>query len=163
MFREKIQVAARTLHVQRKIQSDRHGEAKRYEEGTRVWIKLHRRSDASRRLTRKIHLVYDGPYVILREIRRNAYLIGDENGSAIGIYNSRQIRPHRETRYAQQEARIDALRACTFVPRGVLREVNRTFVRETDRDVEVIDVKSGESSPEILFEHEVRSIAEFSR
>ncbi|KMQ90096.1 pol polyprotein [Lasius niger] len=113
-YRERLQMAARTLQrraSQRKTQSDRHGEAARYEVGSSVWVKLHRRSDASRRLTRKIHLVYDGPYTILREIRRNAYLIGDSDGNALGTYNSRQLRPHREARYGPPGiARIDMLR-----------------------------------------------------
>lgn len=60
-------------------------------------------------MTRKIHLAYDGPYSILREIRRNAYLIGDADGNAIGTYNSRQLRPHREARYRADVARIDML------------------------------------------------------
>lgn len=80
---------------QRKVQSDKHREAERYTEGAPVWIKLHRRSDASSRLTRKIHLVYDGPYMIVREVRKNAYLVADSDNNVLGTFNSRQLRPHR--------------------------------------------------------------------
>ncbi|XP_067209970.1 CAP-Gly domain-containing linker protein 1-like [Linepithema humile] len=51
---------------------------------------------ADGRLTRKIHLVYDGPYRIREVIRRNAYLIESLDGDVIGAYNARQMRPHRE-------------------------------------------------------------------
>ncbi|KMQ84865.1 hypothetical protein RF55_16987 [Lasius niger] len=97
----RIEVARQTLKAraqQRKIQTDKHGEAEVYEEGSKVWIKLYRRSDANRRLTRKIHQVYDGPYRIRQEVRRNAYLIEDEEGNTLGTFNSRQIKPHREAK-----------------------------------------------------------------
>ena len=102
----KIQKATETLQKrasQRKIQTDKHGEADRYESGTQVWVKLHRRSDASRRLTRKIHLVYDGPFVIRHEVRRNAYVVEDHEGNDIGTYNSRQLKPHREAKMKPAE------------------------------------------------------------
>ncbi|XP_036147363.1 uncharacterized protein LOC118647170 [Monomorium pharaonis] len=98
-IQQKIVQAAEILKrraAQRKVQTDKSEEAKPYEEGDRVWIRLHRRSDASRRLTRKIHLVYEGPYVIGRIIRPNAYLVVDEENQAIGVFNSRQLKPHRE-------------------------------------------------------------------
>ncbi|KMQ84185.1 hypothetical protein RF55_18237 [Lasius niger] len=99
---EKIEIAKETLQRrarQRKIQTDKHGEAKEYQPGDKIWVKLHRRSDANRRLTRKIHLVYDGPYSIQKEVRKNAYLVQDEHGNVLGIYNSRQIKPHREAKW----------------------------------------------------------------
>lgn len=122
----------------------------------KVWVKLHRRSDASRRLTRKIHLVYEGPYVILREIRRNAYLVGDEHENAIGTYNSRQLRPHRESQYNPHVARIDVLRVVkgfTEVPKRILREIEYPScnVENTrSREIEIVNVETGDSSPEIL-------------
>ncbi|KMQ88181.1 retrovirus-related pol polyprotein from transposon [Lasius niger] len=102
---EKIIAAKETLRrraQQRKVQTDKHGEAKEYEPGQRVWVKLHRRSDANRRLTRKIHLVYDGPYIIQQEVRKNAYLIRDDQGNVLGTYNSRQIKPNREAKLEPQ-------------------------------------------------------------
>lgn len=56
-----IEFAARKLEYrmnQRRRQAEKYGEAERYTIGRKVWIKLHRRSDKSRRLTKKIHLVY---------------------------------------------------------------------------------------------------------
>lgn len=76
-------------------QAAKHGVAGEYLPGQQVWVKLHQRSDASRRLTRKIHLVYQGPYKVLRVIRRNAYLIADRDENPIGVHNSRQLRPYR--------------------------------------------------------------------
>lgn len=93
---------------QRKRQTDKHGEADRYQPGTKVWVKLHRRSDANRRLTRKIHLVYDGPYVVRNEVRRNTYLIKNMDGHIVGTFNSRQIRSHRETK-CNQIARVNMI------------------------------------------------------
>ncbi|KYN22298.1 hypothetical protein ALC57_05306 [Trachymyrmex cornetzi] len=72
--------------------------APQYREGDLVWCKLHRRSDANGKLTRKIHLVYRGPYRIRRVVRMNAYEIEDMDRRSIGVYNSRQLRPHRESR-----------------------------------------------------------------
>lgn len=95
--REKIQRHLQEKATVRKKQTDKHGPAKEFETGDKIWIKLHRRSDASRRVTRKIHLVYQGPYKINRVIRKNAYLIESLDGQKIiGTYNARQIRPHRE-------------------------------------------------------------------
>lgn len=79
--KDKIKNAATKLEIrarERKRQTDKHGEAEQYDRGKKVWIKLHRRSDANRRITWKIHLVYDGPYRIKREVRRNAYVVEDE-------------------------------------------------------------------------------------
>lgn len=38
----------------------------------------------------------------MREIRRNAYLIADESNNVVGVYNSRQLRPYRETKLKEQ-------------------------------------------------------------
>ncbi|XP_024887669.1 myb-like protein V, partial [Temnothorax curvispinosus] len=43
----------------------------------------------------RIHLVYDGPYRVAREVRENAYLIESLDGQPKGVYNSRQLRPYR--------------------------------------------------------------------
>jgi len=67
LLERKIESAANFLKKragQRKKQTDKHGEAEVYTQGQKVWVKIHRRSDASRRLTKKIHLVYDGPFQI---------------------------------------------------------------------------------------------------
>lgn len=82
----------------RKRQIDKHGEAEVYHPGTCVWIKVHRRSDVSRRLTKKIHMVYDGPYVIREEIRPNTYAVENAEGDAIGVFNSRLLKSHREAK-----------------------------------------------------------------
>ncbi|KMQ90342.1 s68306 pol retrotransposon woot [Lasius niger] len=116
-LRDRLQMATETLRAraqQRKIQADKHGVAHRYEVGSKVWVKLHRRSDANRRVTRKIHLVYSGPYSILREIRRNAYLVGDSDGRVVGAFNSRQLRPHREARLDPEVVRIEAIDAIAY-------------------------------------------------
>ncbi|KAM0726175.1 Transposon Tf2-6 polyprotein [Formica fusca] len=100
ILNKRIETATQTLKKraqQRKTQTDKHGQAEVYETGTKVWIKLHRRSDANRRLTKKIHLVYDGPHRIRREVRKNAYVVEDLEGNALGTFNSRQLKLHRET------------------------------------------------------------------
>ncbi|XP_024883985.1 trichohyalin-like, partial [Temnothorax curvispinosus] len=95
---ERIQQAKDRLASQarkRKVQADKHEVASRLQPGDGVMVKLHRRSDANRRLTRKIHLVYDGPYRVAQEVRENAYLIESLDGHPKGVYNSRQLRPYR--------------------------------------------------------------------
>ena len=72
--------------------------APQYRMGDLVWYKLHRRSNANSKLTRKIHLVYDRPYQIRNIIRRNAYELADLDGQSIGVFNSRQLRSHLEAR-----------------------------------------------------------------
>lgn len=101
IYEGKIQRTAEFLRkraAQRKVQTDKHREADIYQPGTKVWVKIHRGSDASRRLTRKIHLVYEGPYIIRNEIRPNAYTVEDEDGNTVGVFNSRLIKPHREAK-----------------------------------------------------------------
>ncbi|XP_018361350.1 PREDICTED: uncharacterized protein LOC108760067 [Trachymyrmex cornetzi] len=58
--RENLRMAAK----KRLKQFEKTTTAPEYRVGDLVWCKLHRRSDANRRLTRKIHLVYRGPYRI---------------------------------------------------------------------------------------------------
>lgn len=74
--------------------------ARLYRVGEYVWTKLHRRSDQQRKKTRKLFLIHQGPYRIKREVRPNTYLI-EEIGPRkriIGVYNMRQMRPHRIAR-----------------------------------------------------------------
>lgn len=123
---------------QRKKQADKHEEATVYQPGTKVWIKLHRQSDANRRLTRKIHLVYDGPYVIQKEIRKNAYLIGDTEGNVLGAYNSRQIKPHREAEL-NPEAHINMM-----TPKRKIKNIPRRNITENiqlNKDAKQTDIE----------------------
>lgn len=109
-WQRKIEEASTNLKnaaLKRKKQSDKHPERGQYQVGDLVWLKIHRRSDASRRLTRKIHLVYDGPYQILQIIRRNAYLLGTLEGEAVTSANSRQIKPHKAARLQRDEEQRD--------------------------------------------------------
>ncbi|XP_071574667.1 uncharacterized protein [Temnothorax nylanderi] len=97
--RERVAEAAR----KRKIQADKHGTAE-YREGQEIWIKLHRRSDASRKLTKKIHLVFEEPYRVQRIIRPNAYLAEDLDGQTMGVFNARQLKPNRIARLRGDES-----------------------------------------------------------
>lgn len=110
-WEEKITKARETLEKQaqkRANQAAKHQTAEIYQPGDRVWVKLHRRSDASRRLTKKIHLVYNGPYMIIQELRRNAYLIGDLQGQPRGAYNIRQLRPDRQAKLKPEDQSEDS-------------------------------------------------------
>ncbi|KMQ83166.1 retrotransposable element tf2 protein type 3 [Lasius niger] len=132
----KIEEAAQTLQKraqQRKKQTDKHGEADTYQPGDKIWIKLHRRSDANRRLTRKIHLVYDGPYVVRAEVRKNAYLVEDGEGTTLGTFNSRQIKPHREAKL-KPIAEINMLRAKQEIKRIARMDIEK-FVKDV-KDVQ---------------------------
>ncbi|XP_018405229.1 PREDICTED: uncharacterized protein LOC108781678, partial [Cyphomyrmex costatus] len=99
---ERIRIAREKLKERanvRKRQFEKTTTVESYRRGDLVWCKIHRRSDARRRTTRKIHLVYDGPYRIRNVVRRNAYELEQLNGTFFGVYNSRQLRPHRASRY----------------------------------------------------------------
>lgn len=54
-------------------------------------------------------MVYDGPYRIKREVRRNAYVVEDLKGNVVGTYNSRQLRPNREAKL-KPIVKINAIR-----------------------------------------------------
>jgi len=66
-----------------------------------------RRSDKSRNLIKKIHLVYEGPYQIKEKIKPNAYLIQDLEERVIGVYNARQLRSHRDPEYKEIDCVYD--------------------------------------------------------
>lgn len=108
---EAARESLRRAEEKRRRHAEKHRVARPYEVGDRVWVKLHHRSDTSRRVTRKIHLVYDGPYRIIRILRRNAYLVEDVNGQPTGAYNTKQLRPDKETklqdRYGLMEESTD--------------------------------------------------------
>lgn len=92
---------------ERKKQADKHLTAPVYREGTRVWVRIHRKSDSFRKIARKLHLLYEGPYRIKGQVKPNAYLIVNEDGKTLGIYNSRQLRPHREPRELREDPDTD--------------------------------------------------------
>ncbi|XP_012542751.2 uncharacterized protein LOC105840381 [Monomorium pharaonis] len=146
---EKIETARENLKenaAKRKRQADRKLHAKEYEQGERVWVKLHRQSDASRRVTRKIYLVYDGPYRILRVLRKNAYLIGDDEGNVIGAFNARQIRPHRESQFRPDNGQTDSN---TEQPDG--NGDNREINDPTDQsEIEISDSDRGEETVRLV-------------
>lgn len=48
-----------------------------------------------------IYLVYESSYQIKEEIRPNAYLIEDLDERTIGVYNSRQLKPHKDPQYKE--------------------------------------------------------------
>ncbi|KMQ91596.1 reverse ribonuclease integrase [Lasius niger] len=141
---EEARETLKTRAQQRKRQTDKHGEAEVYEEGKKVWIKLHRRSDANRRLTRKIHLVYDGPYKISREVRRNAYLIEDQDGNTLGTFNSRQLKPHREAKL-KPTAQINMMKS-----NNEIGKISKKEISEFAKAIRQRRTDEGEQSEEIL-------------
>jgi len=55
-----------------------------------------------RKLIKKI-LVYGGTYQIRNVVWMNAYELADLDGQSIEVFNSRQLRPHREARLRERE------------------------------------------------------------
>lgn len=94
---------------ERRRQTEKHGVAPVYREGADVWVRLHRRSDSYRKVTRKLHLLYDGPHVIAKQIKPNAYLIARKDGGTLGVYNSRGLRPHREPMLLREDPEYGGL------------------------------------------------------
>lgn len=48
---------------------------------------------------RKLYTLYEGPYRIRMMIRPNTYVIENLRGFTKGVYNARQIRPHRAPKW----------------------------------------------------------------
>ncbi|XP_018314212.1 trichohyalin-like [Mycetomoellerius zeteki] len=97
---------------------------------------MHRRSDASRKLTKKIHILFDGPYQIVRIVRRNAYVIADLDDNEIGVYNSRQIRPHREAQYRPTQEELEDDNEDSTRPQG---ETQNDEERQSEENFESIE------------------------
>lgn len=60
--------------------------------------------------------MYDGPYIVQREVRRNAYPVQDDQGNILGTYNSRQMKPHREAKL-EPYAEINVIQSKEEIPR----------------------------------------------
>lgn len=91
----------------RKKQADKHGWTLPYQEGDLIWTKTHRLSDKSRNKMRKLYILYEGPYRIRMAIRPNAYVVETLRGFTKGVYNARQIRPHREAKWSLKYGQND--------------------------------------------------------
>lgn len=124
------------------MQTDKHGEAEVYQPGSKVWIKLHRRNDANRRFTRKIHLVYDGPYIVRNEVRRNAYVIENKNGNALETFNSMQLKPHIEAAL-NRRVEINMVKTSKEIRRIKIGEI-QDFVLDMQQMSEKEKVQKGE-------------------
>ncbi|KMQ92275.1 retrotransposable element tf2 protein type 3 [Lasius niger] len=148
--KEKISQHLKKKARARKRQTDKHGAAKDFEPGDIVWVRVHRRSDASRKVTRKIHKVYDGPYRVREIIRRNAYLVEDIEGNAIEAYNARKLRPHREARLKTTGEEGEEIRGVVGMIRVIpeyrlkIRDeahrkipMNKETTKEFERNVEI--------------------------
>lgn len=82
---------------ERKKQADKHEVAAELEPGVKVWVKTHRKSNKRKKLKDKLLLVYEGPYVVRRVVRRNAYLVETLDGNVHGVeYDVAVIRHARE-------------------------------------------------------------------
>ncbi|KYQ53676.1 hypothetical protein ALC60_04801 [Trachymyrmex zeteki] len=135
----KIEIARHSLEIaarKRKAQQDKRQIARDYEIGDLVWIKMHRRSEASRKLTKKIHILFDGPYQIVHVVRRNAYVIADLDDNEIGVYNSRQIRPHREAQYRPTQEELEDDNEDSTRPQG---ETQNDEERQSEENFESIE------------------------
>lgn len=156
---EEIKRHLKKKAADRKRQTDKHGEAKEYKIGDMVWVRLHRRSDASRRITRKIHLVYQGPYKIKEIIRKNAYLI-DLNGQTIGTYNSRQLRPHRESKFKINREHDESSQQQNAIRIGVIRvKPIRTLKHEqsTQNPIKITELRTEPDNTNIEIKEEIVS------
>lgn len=138
----KIRLAGRKLAKmarKRKRQADKKQSATMYRPGDQVWIKLHRRSNATRGITKKMNLLYEGPYRVQSEIRPNAFLFEDEEENMLGMFNSRQLRPHRTAKMFMQpedEVTEEIAEICVLEIQNYERDTNgsngNTAVYEED-------------------------------
>lgn len=130
------------------LQIDKHGEKEAYQPDDKVWVKVHRRSDANRRLTKKIHLVYKGPFVIQSEVRKNAYVVKDSDDNVIGTFNSRQLRPYRETKL-KPTVRINMMEPEMEIKRIPQREVEKyiTNLKNKKRETLTVEEPMASSTP----------------
>lgn len=97
---------------ERKKQADKKEVAPEYGPGVKVWIKVHKHSDKQKNRTNKLYPLYEGPYIIDSRVRQNAYLVEKLDGTKLGTYNSRQLRPHREAKFKvrSEEVNINMIR-----------------------------------------------------
>lgn len=87
--------------------------------------------------------MYDGPYVIHSEVRPNAYVVGNEDGDAIGVFNSRMLRPHREPKL-KSAAEINMIEVAEDHETARTRTVYE-FCRDLKKKVQIND-QEGESA-----------------
>lgn len=64
-------------------------------------------SSQQRGVTKKLFPLYEGPYVVTREVRKNEYLVTDADGRIKGVHNARNLRPHREAKRNRGEWEIE--------------------------------------------------------
>ncbi|XP_018317937.1 trichohyalin-like [Mycetomoellerius zeteki] len=100
---EKARIKLRLAAEKRRRQFDKTTTAKPYQEGDRVWCKVHRRSEKRKQWSKKLQAIYEGPYRISRIPKPNAYEVVDDEGQWMGVYNSRRLRPHRAENVEEEE------------------------------------------------------------
>lgn len=100
---QKAKAKLQSAAEKRKRQFDKTTTARPYQE---VWRKVHRQSVKRKQWSKKLQVIYEGPYRINRIVKPNAYELADGDGRLIGTYNSRRLRPHRTERLEEEEEEV---------------------------------------------------------
>lgn len=66
-----------------------------FKEGDAVLVRVHAQSSAENRTIRKLFLLYEGPFYVLRQAGPNSYVIADEMGREIAKHNVINLKPYK--------------------------------------------------------------------
>ena len=98
---EKVDISKIHLRVKEKAnkQADRINKSNKitkFKIGDQVLVRMYKLSDATQNIISKFCALYEGPYVIIREIGNATYLLQDGTDSKVvrGVFNVRQLKPY---------------------------------------------------------------------
>lgn len=118
--------------AKRNAQASKKQTAKPYKTGDWVLKRTSRRSDAAHRKTRKLILLYEGPYIVERSSHPNSYTIHEPGKRVTQQANTRILQPYRNPRLRNLD----------------IRQVNETPLDPPDDEEEEHDRRSDRLSPE---------------
>lgn len=66
-----------------------------FKESNAVLVKVHAQSSAEKRTIRKLFLLYEGPFYVIRQAGSNSYIIADEKGQALAKHNVINLKSYK--------------------------------------------------------------------
>ena len=102
---KQIDIAHKNLVQASERRNKQHAAKKKptsYKVGDYVLKRVHVLSSKAKKISKKLSLIYNGPYIVSKIIRENAYELKNGQGKTIGIFNARQLRPFKRSQPKQQ-------------------------------------------------------------
>lgn len=72
-------------------------------EGHKVLLRKRHLSDAAKKRTHKMELLYSGPYKITKIFGNHTFELEDNNGKSIGRHHKQNLRPYKELQRVEDE------------------------------------------------------------